>query len=95
MRKFFSILSVISTLLGLLLFISLLQNDEKLLTALSFGTKGYPFIILLNLYNIIGFLFAIFAERNKYRILLFLFSISMILTSLFVTFVALYGFREP
>lgn len=95
MRKFFSCLSVISTSIGFIMFISLFQNDEKLLNALSFGTNGKTFFIILNLYNFIGFLFALFAERNKYRILLFIFSILMILTSLFLTFVGFYGFQEP
>ncbi|MFP9131316.1 hypothetical protein [Niallia sp. BSM11] len=94
MRKLFSFLSVISTLLGIIMIISLSQN-EKLSGVLSFGTNGMTFFIILNLYNFLGILFALFAERNKYRTLLFIFSIFMILISLSITFVGLYGFQEP
>ncbi|MEK4671016.1 hypothetical protein [Niallia sp. FSL R7-0271] len=94
MRIFFSILSIISTLLGFLMIVSFSQDGE-IAETLSFGTKGMSFMYILNLYNFLGVLFAFPAERNKYRFILFTFSTIMLLISLSLTFVGLYGFQEP
>ncbi|RCW63919.1 hypothetical protein [Saliterribacillus persicus] len=94
MRKLFSVLSLTFTLLGLSTIIFLLQGGS-LFEILTFGTKGTSFIVFLNLYNLLGLLFAFPAERNKYSVLLFTFSIIMLLNSLILTFVAVYGFQEP
>ncbi|GGF22360.1 hypothetical protein GCM10010954_21490 [Halobacillus andaensis] len=94
MRRIFSIVSVISTLLGLSMIISI-SNSGNLYETLTFETKGTAFIVFFNLYNFLGFLFACLAERNKYRILLFICSIAMLLVSLILTFVGVYGFQEP
>ncbi|CDO04784.1 ABC transporter permease protein [Oceanobacillus picturae] len=94
MRKTFSVLSLISTLLGFTIIVSLTQ-DGKLFETLTFGTKGAWSIVMLNLYNFLGLLFACVAEKNKYRVILFIISISMLLVSLVATFVAVYGFQQP
>ncbi len=94
MRKLFSVLSLTFTLLGLSTIIFLSQGGI-LFEILTFGTKGTSFIVFLNLYNLLGLLFAFPAEKNKYRVLLFTFSIIMLINSLILTFVAVYGFQQP
>ncbi|MCP3029466.1 hypothetical protein [Halobacillus sp. A5] len=99
MRRIFSVLSAICTLLGLSIIISISymgnHNGSTLYETLTFGTKGTSFIVLFNLYNFLGFLFACLAERNKYRVLLFICSIALLVVSLILTFVGVYGFKEP
>ncbi|MBP3950206.1 hypothetical protein [Bacillus suaedae] len=91
MRKIFSFLSLLSTLLGLSIIISMSQGGN-LLDTLTFGANA---IFIFNLYPLLGLLFALPAEKNRYREILIICSIIILAVSLIFTFVGLFGFQEP
>ncbi|GAF66623.1 hypothetical protein BTS2_3524 [Bacillus sp. TS-2] len=70
-------------------------NELELLNVLSFGTSGSFFFLVLIIYSLLGTITAFLAKKNNYRILLFIFSITLLIYSLIITYVGMFGFCEP
>lgn len=94
MKKVFPIISFIFLLFGYSILFSMSQ-ENVLASVLTFHTAGQPFIIILMMYSVIAFIFALLSTKNTYKFVLVSANALLLIATGLLSFIAIFGFQSP
>ncbi|WP_227395951.1 hypothetical protein [Jeotgalibacillus aurantiacus] len=94
MRNFLATLSLIFIIIGAVL-IGSMMNEQVIASMLTFGYTGPLMFLFLIIYSTAAVVFAYLAKGTKYRALVLTVSITLLVVSLFISFVGAFAFRNP